>query len=138
MSRKKPRAWFVVIAAGSLAGVALGLLIGWVLWPPQYVDAEPALLNPSQQSLYIELVGLAFAQEGELETAQARLRALQDPDIVGRVEALALERLAEEANPALRRALALLAQALGANSSILADYLTKDEAPPSGSGGGSP
>ena len=135
MSRKKPMAWFVAIAAGGLAGVALGLLVGWVLWPPQYVDAEPALLNPDQKTLYIELIGLAYAQERNLNVARARLRALQDPDIVGRIEMLAVELLTAGTEPATGRALAMLAQALGANSLPLADYLRGIESSPPGSGG---
>lgn len=138
MSRKRPNARFAAIMAGGLAGLALGLLTGWVLWPPQFVDAEPSLLNPSQQSLYIELVALSFAQGGDLETARTRLRALQDPDIVGRVEALAFARLALGSDPALERGLAMLALALGADSPGLVDHLATDESPPGSTPGALP
>ena len=32
---------FILLVVAVIAGLALGLLIGWVLWPVQWINASP-------------------------------------------------------------------------------------------------
>lgn len=102
------------LRVGSMAlalGAALGLLIGYGVWPVEYTDVDPIDLSQPEQEAYMLLVGQAFTYDGDLALARQRLAALgradygvdvmrlaeeyaARPDKIGKV-ATALEALAE-------------------------------------------
>jgi hypothetical protein len=55
-----------------LAGIAGGLLYAWVIAPPQ-VTLTPDLLRPADREAYYEVIAAAYAANGDLERARARL-----------------------------------------------------------------
>lgn len=90
--------WALVIAA--IAGLGLGLLIGWVLWPVQYTDTDLYSLRASQREIYVQLVADSYALTGDLELATARLRELEAggrsfQDVANYVAEVAAEQRAE-------------------------------------------
>src|SRR5512143_1395519 len=112
---------FSLIALG--AGVGLGLVVGWYLWPVTYTESAPARMRQDWKDEAIWMAAQAFAYDRDLEAAQARLRPLGSADL----GALVLER-AEKAiaqNLAVQHIthLAQLAAALGARSERTAPYL---------------
>jgi hypothetical protein len=108
---------------GLAAGAALGLLVGWVLWPVQYTNTAPAQLRQDYRDDYILMVATAYQVEGDLEAARARL-ALLDPDRPARpVVELAERLIAEGGRLGDIAALAHLADALGEATSPMAPYL---------------
>ncbi len=93
-------------------GLALGLWIAWGLAPVEYTDASPALLRADFKDDYRLLIARAYLATGDLEQAQQRLAALNDPSPV---QALSLQAQALLAAGAPREsvdALALLAEDL--------------------------
>jgi hypothetical protein len=73
--------------------VALGLLIGWWLWPLRFADASPAYLGNDYRDDYILMIAEAYQAEGDLEAARTRLSTIDadDPaaplvDLMGRLQ----------------------------------------------------
>jgi len=64
------------VALGLAAGVLLGLYLGWIAWPTEFSDANPALLAEPYKQDYLRMVATVYAADGDLPAAQARLAAL--------------------------------------------------------------
>ena len=109
------RGALILFALALAAGLGLGLYIGWVVSPVQYVDAVPSSLHRAYKDDYVLMVATAYAGDGDLDAARAQLAAL---GLAGPAEAAvtaAAERLAQAGLPeADRENLAELAAALGA------------------------
>jgi len=67
------RFWFVLAI---LAGIALGLLYGWVINPVQYVETSPDTLRADYKTDYVLMVAEAYHAEGDLSLAVRRLAIL--------------------------------------------------------------
>jgi len=104
-------------------GVALGLLVGWVLWPVRYTNTAPAQLRQDYRNDYVLMTAAAYQVEGDLEAARARL-ALLDPERPARpVVELAETLIAEGGRSTDIQMLSALADALGAATPAMAPYL---------------
>jgi hypothetical protein len=106
-----------------LAGVGLGLWYGWVVNPVEYKDTDVAHLYAVYRDEYILMVSEAYALDGDLDTARARLALLSLPEMASTVADLA-ESAASQGKPRLDAAsLAHLAADLGAQRDTLSPYL---------------
>lgn len=65
-------AFLIAIAAG----VAVGLLYGWVLSPVELVDTAPSTLRIDYKADYVLMVAEAYRVEGDLDDAAARVGQL--------------------------------------------------------------
>ncbi|HNB50851.1 MAG TPA: hypothetical protein PK530_02860 [Anaerolineales bacterium] len=99
--------WYLL--TGLLIGLSLGLVYAWLIAPTQYVDTSPASLQPEFQDQYRALIAAAYAANGDLARAQARLVLLNDPAIADTLAAQAQRALAAGADPQEVQALAQLA-----------------------------
>lgn len=70
------RRTFLAITACLIAGAALGVAIGWWLWPVEYVNTTPDTLRRDYQDDYIVMVATAYEVESNLDRARERLRLL--------------------------------------------------------------
>jgi len=73
-----------IVTPGVLVAFVLGLIIGlvvlgWWLWPVQWVDANPADLRGSYQDTYLQLIADSFALKEDSALARARLEELKKP-----------------------------------------------------------
>ena len=114
-----------------LLGIALGLAVGlfytWVVNPVQFYDTDPVDLRPLHKETWIQLVAAAYRQDGDLDRAYTRLAGLEDASI-GQTVADITERAIQSGRPAARiRALAALADALGARTDPMMIYLATPE-----------
>jgi len=69
-----------LILLAAVLGVAVGLFLGWQVWPVQWYDTDPSDLRLSHQQTYVEMVADSMAVTGEAETAARRLLELTDDD----------------------------------------------------------
>lgn len=107
---------------GLAAGLALGLVIGW-LWPVQYTNTAPSVLRQDYRDDYVVMVASAYEIEGDPERARERLALLDAEEPAAPVVELG-ERLVEAGGGAedIVR-LARLAWALKAITPTLVPYL---------------
>lgn len=68
--------WYLL--TGLLLGIGLGLLVAWVLLPVRYVDTAPDSLRADYKDAYRGLIASAYAVDGNLPRAAARLALLGD------------------------------------------------------------
>ena len=61
---------------GILVGAAIGLLIGWWLWPVQWVNATPADLRTDLQADYMMMTIDSFRVNGDAKLASYRYSLL--------------------------------------------------------------
>jgi hypothetical protein len=61
------------ISLAAVAGIALGLLYGWVIDPVDFVDLTPDTLRADFRADYILMVAEAYQTEKDLDLAARRL-----------------------------------------------------------------
>lgn len=107
-----------------VAGVGLGLLIGWYVWPVTYTESAPTRMRQDWKDEAVWLAAQAFAYDRDLEAAQARLRSLGSDDLGQLVLARAEKAIAQNLSTRQIAHLARLAAALGARSERTNPYLS--------------
>lgn len=73
MNRLRP---LLVVLLGLGIGIGLGLYLGWVAWPTEFTDANPAVLQESYRQDYVRMVADAYAADGDLTAARQRIASL--------------------------------------------------------------
>src|SRR5687767_2628033 len=84
--------WSVLLAL--LLGVGMGLAYAWVLSPHLITNAQPSALRADFKDQYRSLIAAAYAANGSLPRAQARLSVLGDANPVDALNAQAQRMLA--------------------------------------------
>ena len=70
---KKPA---VAATLGVIAGLSLGLIIGWGIWPVQWTDATPEVLRADLQEDYMRMAIDSYRVNGDQALAVQRYQAL--------------------------------------------------------------
>jgi hypothetical protein len=125
------RRWITALLAvvGLVGGVGLGLWYGWMVAPVEWTDTDLVHLHPYYKDEFVLMVSTAYALDGDLGTARARIAMLALPDPANAVADLT-ERYIDQSAPAAQiRALAQLADAMGAARETFGPYLHAEEAP---------
>lgn len=126
------REWGIALLAivGLIGGGGIGLLIGWVIAPVEYVDTDISHLSSAYKEEFTLMVGEAYALDGDLDTAKARIALLSLPDPSVAIADLAERAIAQNAPPSHIRVLARLAAAMGTQRETLRPYLPSTEGMP--------
>jgi hypothetical protein len=111
------------LLAGTVVGLLFGALVGWVIWPVQYTDTAPVDLRPEHKDDYLVMVSAAYALDGDLEKAEARLAKLEVDDVGQIVADLASRYMSIGTGLVDIRNLVQLADALGSSDSAMLDYI---------------
>jgi hypothetical protein len=119
MSRLRP---LLIVIVGLALGAGLGLYLGWVAWPTEFTDANPAVLQDVYRHDYVRLTAAAYTVDDNLSAAQKRVASLGDD---GRdvVLAVTLDTILQGGDEAEIRQLVRLAAALGLESPAMVPYL---------------
>ncbi|NLE77041.1 MAG: hypothetical protein GX605_09880 [Chloroflexi bacterium] len=67
------RKFLTWLGIGALAGLLLGLAIGWWWWPVQWTNAQPTDLAAGYQEDYLAMVADSYALTSDLAAARARI-----------------------------------------------------------------
>jgi hypothetical protein len=102
--------WEWIIAL--LVGFGLGLTYAWAISPIQYVDAEPLVLRDDFKDNFRSAISAAYASNGDLDRARARLSLLGDPEPTQALTAQAQRMLAAGESFDIVQQVAMLASAL--------------------------
>lgn len=116
MNKDERGPWYLL--TGVVLGLVLGLVYAWVINPVKYENNVPVSLRADSKDQYRALVAAAYAANGSLERAQARLAKLGDPDPKQVLAVQAQRALAEQPPGPDAYALGLLAVALSQNEPI--------------------
>ncbi len=79
--------WDILLAF--LVGLGIGLVYAWSISPPRVVNADPGALRTDFKDTYRSAIAAAYAANGNLPRAQARLSLLRDPDSIDALNAQA-------------------------------------------------
>ena len=95
MERIRELAWPLIVVA-FLAGIGVGLVLGWQVWPVSWYNTDPSDLRMEHQTDYVVMTANALAVTGDLEAARRRLLELTDknttwPQVVSLVYSVAEE-----------------------------------------------
>lgn len=116
MSQSKQRFPWLALLIGLIVGAAGGWAYAWFLNPVILINITPQQLVPEDQRQYIVLVSEAYLQDHDLDRARTRLDYLGiRGDVAQVVSDLADRSMQSGADLRETRALATLAEALGAN-----------------------
>ncbi|MGQ9467176.1 MAG: hypothetical protein ACUVXE_02745 [Anaerolineae bacterium] len=108
---------------GLALGIALGLLIGWVLWPVQYTNTAPAQLRQDYRNDYVLMVAAAYQVEGNAGAALERLARLDPEQPTRPLVELTETLIAQNGRPGDISMLVQLAEALGVTTPAMGPYL---------------
>ncbi len=122
--------WLLV---GAVIGVAFGFLVGWVIWPIEFTEADPTVLEDSYQRDYTVMIAAAYELNGDLPQAQRRLASLGTGDGDGWLLTVTVDHILGQGEEGEIRQLVRLADDLGLASPLMAPYLDGSESNP-GSG----
>jgi hypothetical protein len=111
-AEREPRRGPWYLLTGLLIGLALGLLVAWVISPVEYVETAPASLRADFKEGYRSMIASAYLATGDLGRAQSRLSLLGDADPVQALTLQAQNALAVGDPNGSAYALARLADAL--------------------------
>lgn len=112
-----------MLFVGIALGLGVGFLIGWGLWPVEFYDTDPVDLKAEHKEEYIVLVSAAYAVNGDLEQAKARLAKLEEDDVAEVVADLAEEYVQRGEDITVTRNLVMLADALGSSTEVMLAYV---------------
>lgn len=104
----------LLVGLSLVVSFGFGLAYAWYIQPARPANTTLASLRADYQADYVQWVAYAYAVEGDVARAKARLAALGDADATPRVIALAQQLLAAGGDAKTIQALAQLAVALGA------------------------
>lgn len=79
MERIHKLTWPLLVVA-FLVGIAMGLVLGWQVWPVRWYDTDPSDLRVGHQMDYIVMTANSLAVTGDVEVARDRLLELTDED----------------------------------------------------------
>jgi hypothetical protein len=67
------RSWYLWAIIALLAGLVIGLIIAWGIWPVSYKNALPQDMRPAERDTYLSMVAESYGATGDLQLAQTRL-----------------------------------------------------------------
>lgn len=116
------RGHLLIVPVGIVAGLILGLLLTWQVWPVEYYDTDPVDLRQEHKDDYVVMIAAAYAQDRDLGLASLRLGQLGLEDAKQSVLGL-FQRYGEAGYSGETRSLAQLAYDLGVTDVALLPYL---------------
>jgi hypothetical protein len=121
----------ILVGLGLLAGVALGLYVGWIALPAEFTDADPLLLTEPYRRDYTVMIADAYSQDGDLTAATTRLVSVGGADAAEWLRTVTVDAILAQRGEAEIRRLVRLAHDLGVYSPAMDPYWPA-EAPANG------
>lgn len=94
------RPWYFWPLIGLLAGILIGLIIGWGIWPVNWTNTYPRDLIAEERNEYLAMVAESYATNRDLALAQRRLSGWsteKQAELLADVQAIALDTDAKRA-----------------------------------------
>ena len=108
--------------AGLVAGLGIGLFLGWIVWPVEFYDTDYSSLHPAYKFEYAVMVGAAYEMDGDWERASGRLDALREAELGIWLRDQIHQAIADGQEPPKIQHLVSLAGPLGVKTEIMAPF----------------
>ena len=123
-SIRRTAAWLVL---GILIGAGIGLFLGWVAWPLEFSETDPADMDERFQVDYTLMIAAAYLDDLDLTEAGDRLSRLAKDDAGRWVLGIAVDYILKGESEADILTLVTLANDMGQYSPIMDPYLSQIE-----------
>lgn len=114
-----------------LVGLGIGLYLGWVQFPVQFIDSPADSLAPAYKDEYTLMIAAGYAADGDLNGAVERLRILGIEDVPSYVQAITERFISNSRGVDDIRLLVNLSEAIGRLTPLMEPY--REVALPGGS-----
>ncbi len=112
----------VFLLLGLAIGTGLGLAVGWIVWPTEFTDANPSVLQETYRQDYVQMIADAYALDKDLPAAQARLNELgSSPNAI--LLKTITDKVLADANETDIRRLVQLASDIGISSPVMIPFM---------------
>lgn len=110
------------LLVGLVAGLGIGLYVGWVQSPVEYVDSPLSYLEQDYAADYTVMIAYGYVHDGDLPGAVDRLRALEVSNVPGFVQAVTERYISQSRAIADIQHLVALAEAMGRLTPLMEPY----------------
>jgi hypothetical protein len=114
--------FLISLLLGLAAGALIGLYLGWVQFPVQYVDSPAQNLNQRYKDEYTVMVAGGYLNDGDVNGAVERLRLLGVENIPSYVQEVTERYISNSRNVDDIRSLVALSESLGRLTPIMEPY----------------
>ncbi len=104
---------FFSIVLGIIAGAISGLLIGWVLFPTEYINSPMVDLGTRYKEDYVLMIAYGYLVDGDVNGAIERLRVLGVENVPAYIQELTERYITNSRDVNDIRRLVALAEGLG-------------------------
>lgn len=111
------------LSLGVILGLASGLLLGWVVWPIEFTEADPTVLEETYQQDYTVMIATAYSLDQDLNEARQKLSRLGKQDSNAWLLSVTVNHILSQSNETEIRYLVQLASDLGLYSPAMEPYL---------------
>ena len=112
----------ISLLIGIALGAGLGLYIGWVQWPAEYVNSPLSYLDQEHMDDYTVMIAYGYVGDGDLPGAVDRLRALNVGNVAAYVQVVTERYISQGRNVTDIRHLVALAEAMGRLTPLMEAY----------------
>lgn len=105
-----------------LLGIGVGLYLGWVQFPVQYIDSPASALAPQFKDDYTVMIATGYTGDGDLNSAIERLRFLGVENVPAYVQEVTERYISNSRAVEDIRLLVRLAEGMGRLTPIMEPY----------------
>lgn len=113
------------LSLGAILGIAAGLLLGWAVWPIEFTEADPTVLEEGYQRDYTVMIATAYSFDEDLNAARQRLNTLGRADANAWLLSVTVDHILNRADENEIRYLVRLANDVGLYSPVMDPYLAE-------------
>mgnify|MGYP001146132954 CR=1 FL=1 len=114
--------FFLSLLIALIIGVLLGLYLGWVQFPVEYIDSPASVLDQPYQDEYTVMIAAGYSADQDLTGALTRLRVLDVENVPTYVQEVTERYISNSQSVDEIRVLVTLAEGLGRLTPIMEPY----------------
>lgn len=114
--------FLISLVLGAIVGLGVGLYLGWVQFPVEFINSPISALDPKYRDEYTVMVAQGFQADADAVGAIQRLRVLEVENVPDYVFQQAERYITNSRTPQEIQALIALSEGLGRTSPLFDQY----------------